>query len=73
MEHRLTDIPTFSQSPLHHLQVFFGGEDFASAVEILVDGNRSAMNSDDFMKIDAVSYVVTLQAMSTYFLSVIWN
>ena len=61
MEHQLTDILTFSQPPVDHLQMFFGGEDFASAVEI--DGNRSAMNSDDFIKISAISYVAKLQAM----------
>ena len=39
----------------------FWGEDFASAVEI--DGNGSAMNSDDFIKIGAVPYVAILQTM----------
>ena len=71
MDRLLTDIFTFSQPPVDHLQLFFGDEDFASAVEI--DGNRSAMNSDDFIKIGAVSYVATLQAMSTYSLPLIWN
>ena len=33
----------------------FGGEDFASAVEI--DGNRSAMNSGDFLCCDITDYV----------------
>jgi len=31
------------------------------------------MNSADFIANGAVSYVATLQAMSTDFLSVIWN
>jgi len=71
MDHLLTDILTFSQPPIDNLQMFFGGEDFASTVE--TDGNRSAMNSDDFIKIGAISYVAILQAMSTYSLFLIWN
>ena len=71
MDHLLTDIHTFSQPPVDHLQMIFGGEDFASEVEI--DGSRSAMNSDDFIAIGAVSYVAILQTMSTYSLSLIWN
>ena len=76
-------IPSFYQngsSVNRHICIFtetsrpstndFGGEDFASAVEI--DGNRSAMNSDDFIKIDAFPFAI-LQTMSTYSLSLIWN
>ena len=77
-------IPSFYQdgsSVNRHICIFtatsrpstndFGGEDFASAVEI--DGHRSAVNSDDFIKTGAVSYVAILQTMSTYSLSLIWN
>jgi len=72
-EHRLTDILTYTKPPIYRpsKKVYFFGENFASAVEI--KGNRLAMNSADFIPIGAVSYVATLHAMSTYFLSVIWN
>ena len=73
MEYRLTHILTYPKQPIYRpsTHVFFFCEDFASAVEI--KGNRWAMNSADLIAIGAVSYVATLQAMSAYFLSIIWN
>ena len=77
-------IPSFYQdgsSVNRHIYIFtatsrpstndFGGEDFVSAVEI--DGHRSAVNSDDFIKIGTVPYVAILRTMSTYSLYLIWN